>query len=273
MTYGDEMTGDGMMGGSGMMGSGEMYGDEMYGDGSGMGGAKAPTEDQVKTKLLTRRYVDLTGEPQAADSEPYAEFRLMPVHIAVLMDQQKLPDFLVNLANCEMPVDVKQVSIQASGKANFATGAASGGGSGEGMMDDFGGGSMMGGYGGGGSDYGGETTGGYAGDTMGYAGAGGAVSAASDEAKQDIPIEIFGVIRIFNPPDMEKLGTGSGPTPATPTEAPTVVQPTTPGPESESEPAPGPAPAPEPNPTPTPTPTPTPSPVPPAVPTPTGETG
>ncbi len=67
-----------------------------------------------------------------------------------------------------------------------------------------------GGYGGGygGSTYGGPGTG--ARGNGGGLGMGGpsAAQTVADEANRDIPIEIFGVIRIFNPPDMEKLGKG-----------------------------------------------------------------
>ena len=156
MDYGGSM-GDSMMGDS-MMGSGM----EGYGDGSGMMGATTARDpEMVAKRLLTGRYVDLTGEPQAADSEPYAEFKLMPVHIVVFMDQQKLPDFLVNLANCEMPVDVKQVSIKADGTMNFSTGGMGGGMGGYGdTMGGYGsdmmGSGMMGGGGMGGRRYGGR---------------------------------------------------------------------------------------------------------------------
>ena len=221
------------MGSGGMMGGGEddymmEGGSGMMGSGGMMGGGASRDPEMVKKALLNGRYVDLTGEPLTADSEPYAEFKLMPVHIVVDMDQQKLPNFLVNLANCEMPVDVKQVSIAADGKMNFSTGGMGGmggmGGSG-GMMGGYGGdmggyGGDMGGYGGEmGAGSGGEMGAGYGGEMGGYGGemgsgggmgayGGGVASAATDDAKQDVPIEVLGVIRIFNPPDEEKLGTG-----------------------------------------------------------------
>ncbi len=226
--------------GSEGMGSGEGDYGAMMDGGSGMGGGMmggggaSRDPEMVAKTLLNARYVDLTGEPLTAESEPYAEFKLMPVHIVVVMDQQKLPNFLVNLANCEMPVDVKQVSIQAAGNMNFSAGGMGGmggygggdggmmGGSG-GMMGGSGGmmggsGGMMGGSGGMGGGYGGEMAGsggemgGYGGEMGGYGGEmggyGGGAAAATDDAKQDVPIEVLGVIRIFNPPDEEKLGTG-----------------------------------------------------------------
>ena len=237
MGMGSDMMGSDMMYESDMMGSG-MDSDMGYesgmmdGSGSMMGGATARDPEMVKTRLLTGRYVDLTGEPQAADSEPYAEFKLMPVHIVVIMDQQKLPDFLVNLANCEMPVDVKQVSIQASGNMNFTTGGRGGmGGYGSdgGMMDSYGSGGMdsygSGGMGGSSMGMGGEEAYGDSSGSMGDYGGGAGATTASDEAKQDVPIEILGVIRIFNPPDKEKLGTGEEAIAAAPpADAPTMMQ-------------------------------------------------
>lgn len=259
MEYGAEMGADVGSGGMGMdMGMGGM------GPGMGTGAARSP--EQVKERLLRGRYVDMTGEPQASDSQPYAEFKLMPVHIYVIMNQQKLPDFLVSLANSEMPVDVKQVSIQAGGKMNPVSGGGYGMGGmpGGDMTGDYGG---MGGFGAmdsyGGVDTGAEGGGGYGGG--GYGGAMGGyassgVATSTHEVRQDVPIEIFGVIRIFNPPDMEKLGTGSatdesseGSTAALPpADAPTMVQPK-PAPEAGPGPAPeapGPGPASPPGPAP-----------------------
>ncbi|NLS98337.1 MAG: hypothetical protein GXX96_39910 [Planctomycetaceae bacterium] len=254
MEYGAEMEADAAAGSASMgmdMGMGGM------GPGMGTGATRSP--EQVKERLLRGRYVDMTGEPQASDAQPFAEFKLMPVHIYVIMDQQKLPDFLVSLANSEMPVDVKQVSIQAGGKMNPVSGGGYGmggmpGGDMTGDYGGMGGFGAMGSYGGvdtgaeGGGDYGG---GGYGGAMGGYSSRGAATS--THEVRQDVPIEIFGVIRIFNPPDMEKLGTGSatdespeGSTAALPpADAPTMVQPK-PAPEAGPGPAPeapGPAPA------------------------------
>jgi len=118
------------------------------GMGPGMDGMMStgpPTEETVAERLMRGRYVDFNGDPLAADSNPFAEFKLMPVHVVVIMDQQKMPDFLVSLANCEMPVDVTQVSIQAGGRLPVSSVG----------MGAEGGGTMPGGYGGGGGDGGG----------------------------------------------------------------------------------------------------------------------
>ena len=249
----------------GMGAPGEYMEGGMGPGGEGMMPTGPPTEEKVGERLMRGRYVDFNGDPLAASSNPFAEFKLMPVHIVVIMDQQKMPDFLVSLANCEMPVDVNQVSIQAGGRLPVSSvglgaeggmmpggygGSGYGGGYGGGGYGSGGGGYGGGGYGGsgyapeggampgaggygaggyGGSGYGGPTSGAEGGmeggPGMGGLGMGGPTAAqtVADEANRDIPIEIFGVIRIFNPPDMEKLGKGEvAEVAAPPSDAPTM---------------------------------------------------
>ncbi len=113
--------GMGMPGGEMGMGARESIWREGWGRGEGMMSTGPPTEEMVGERLMRRRYVDFNGDPLAAVLQSFAEFKLMPVHIVVIMDQQKMPDFLVSLANCEMPVDVNQVSIQAGGRLPVST--------------------------------------------------------------------------------------------------------------------------------------------------------
>jgi hypothetical protein len=68
-------------------------------------------QTRVGKALRTGRYVDLEGEPLAADSLPFAEFNLLPVHMEVVMDQQRLSNLLVHLANSHMSVEVKHLRI------------------------------------------------------------------------------------------------------------------------------------------------------------------
>lgn len=73
--------------------------------------AGPPSEQRIAEVLRTGRYVDMEGDPLAADSQPYPELNLLPVHLAVVMDQQRLPNFLAHLANSHMPLGVKHVRI------------------------------------------------------------------------------------------------------------------------------------------------------------------
>lgn len=65
----------------------------------------------VSKTLRTGRYVNLENEPLAADSQPYAEFNLLPVHIELVMAPQRVPNLLFHLANSHMPFEVKHLRI------------------------------------------------------------------------------------------------------------------------------------------------------------------
>ena len=65
----------------------------------------------VNIALRTGRYVNLENEPLAADSQPYVEFNLLPVHIELVMAPQRVPNLLFHLANSHMPFEVKHLRI------------------------------------------------------------------------------------------------------------------------------------------------------------------
>lgn len=188
--------------------------------GGGMGGMSyfATAGMNTKEALLHGRYVGLNSEPLAADSTPpFREFNMMPVRLILLMDQRKIPDLLVNCANSSMPVEVRKVTIRPGqggtiDLGTMATGYGGGGGGGE--MDDLG---MDDG-----SDMGGDEFGG-----GGFSGGGGSspvIPGAALPDAVDVPVEIRGVIFIFNPPDRDKLGTGSAGGAPDETAAPLVPQ-------------------------------------------------
>jgi hypothetical protein len=171
--------------------------DDDGGGGGGGGVYYATTGMGSESALLQGRYVGEKGEPLAHDAaHPFAEFKMMPVRLVLLMDQRKIPDLLVNCANSSMPVEVKKVVIRpGAGGVSLDLRAMSGGGRGGGGgggsdEDDYGGGED-GLDGGGGSGVRSGTVGGVLADSV------------------DLPVEVQGVIFIFNPPDREKLGTGS----------------------------------------------------------------
>jgi len=159
--------------------------------GSGYGGYGVPG-----MRSTFGRYVDASGNPlRPGDPQPFAEFKMMPVRLDLVVDQRKIDQLLVNCANSDMPVRITRVLIR-PGQASRG-GAGYGGFGGElGMMS-------TGGYG-----YGSET--GYetgASPGTGY-GAGGTTQASSSH---DVPIVIEGVIYLFNPPDQEQLGKQGAP--------------------------------------------------------------
>ena len=57
------------------------------------------------------RYVDDSGRPLKANESPYPEFKMMPVHMKLIMDQSKVPDLLVQCANSNMPVEVRALRL------------------------------------------------------------------------------------------------------------------------------------------------------------------
>lgn len=150
-------------------------------------GTAAASPQATGDPLLAGRYVGLNGEPLSTNDEgevehPFAEFKMMPIRMQLLMDQRKIPELLVHCANSTMPVEVLRVRVT----------PASGDG---GRRSPLGGG--MGGFG--------PAMGG------GFNTPAPAPGAGSEEGPgpYDVSVEIEGIISIYNPPDVEKLGTGT----------------------------------------------------------------
>ena len=183
------------------------------------GGGAVSFASQREKQLINYRYVDQKGKPLAADANPpYAEFKMMPVVMRLIVNQQKIPSLLVECANSTMPVEVSRVGFQPGQAARVALG-----GGGMGGMPGMGGGMPgMGGMpeagagmpamdagmmapGGMGAP-GGMPALGMPGSGAEFAGASGGSQLLSAEY---VPVELLGIIYIFNPPDPKKLGTGS----------------------------------------------------------------
>lgn len=201
---------------SGSSSSAEGYGYGSYGSG-------------MQSQSLGR-YVDAEGNPLTPDQEsPFAEFKMMPVHMLLIMDQREIDTLLVNAANSSMPVRVTRVAIRPERSATVnlrpATGGSAYPGSSSGSegyptggypdsgYDSYGSGST--GYGSGssygstGEGYGSSAYGG--GSSYGSSGSQGISNRLGEEyTPYDLRVDIRGVIYIFNRPDPEKLGTGTG---------------------------------------------------------------
>jgi hypothetical protein len=172
-------------------------------DASGQPGS---ADRQYERELFVDRYVDDKGQPLAVnDNYPYVthtppEYKMMPIHINLLIDQRYLPDVLVECANSNMPIEVKRVrllkflyeplDIEATPtKATPRNPRGIAGGGGKGFV-----------------------RGGRIKPTAGAGGGnpnpllGGTGADAPDDF--DVPVEIFAIIYIYNPPDREKLGIG-----------------------------------------------------------------
>lgn len=151
------------------------------------------------------RYVDSDYKPVPASrlrsamksSAPadalFAVAKRIPVQFRVKMDPTKIASLISECGNNSLLIEVKQVRV--NGKESAAGASASYGGFAGGA-----GGGIDGGDSGGG---GGEST---AAPTDPYGGSAGAFDANSDTKTGDVPVEVYGIVYLFNPVDIQKLG-------------------------------------------------------------------
>ena len=206
-------------------------------------------DELIKMNLTHGRYVGQDGMPLAAtDAQPFAEFKMMPVRMLLLVDQRRIFRLLVNCANSGMPVEVKKVALSpGKGSLDFARmGSSLGTYGGSGSYDEERSGMMpyMGGAMGGTGMMPGDTMPGNTmyeeqGAGMGMSGTMSPSQRGGQQTSYDIPIEIQGIIYMFNRPDSEKLGgtaadQGAGAEPAPGPTTPAALGPAAPA-------APGPA--------------------------------
>jgi hypothetical protein len=180
-------------------------------DGSGEGGATSTAPDPA-----SGRYVDTAFQPIQGDKirtvvtsgaidptdAPLAVAKRIPVRMRFVMDQRKVNRLLAECGNADLLFEVRQVRINTTpfGSGN-AMGAMMGGGSGSSGRAGPGlggadGGMGLGPAGGGDGDEG----------FGGLMGGGGAPTIAGGSKSYDLPVEIYGVVYLFNPVDMNKLG-------------------------------------------------------------------
>lgn len=146
------------------------------------------------------RYVDVNYNPLPPDSlrtaatsaDPtvaiYAVAKRIPVRLRLYIDQRRLQDLLANCGNHEIPVEVRQARI------NCAEGLSSGSG-----------GAMRAG----GGEYGGAPAASSGGNRRRPAGVGGATG-EQPESTQNVEVELYGIVYIYNPPNEQLLGIQMG---------------------------------------------------------------
>ncbi|MEN6407206.1 MAG: hypothetical protein ABFC77_12130 [Thermoguttaceae bacterium] len=155
------------------------------------GGPGEAGEGRERQTLMDFRYVDDKGQalPSIPDypfaNHPNKEFKMLPIHMSLVMDQRRLPKLLVECANSNMPIEVRRVRLLKTIGGVLELG------------DDASRPVSVGPTSSSGSRGGSEQSGG---------------DGKSDVSPMDVPIEIQGVIYIYNPPDRERLGIA----PATP---------------------------------------------------------
>jgi hypothetical protein len=148
---------------------------------SGMGGETGAAVSDADIAKMKRheRYVDANNVPLSADApSPVGEFNRMPIWLKLVVDRQRIPEILVNCANCAMPIDVLSVRIN-PGAGNLA-------GIREGANRTAGPSSMPTS---GGSELGRQVA------------MDGSSGLDSIYGPNTVPIEIYGCINIFNPVD------------------------------------------------------------------------
>jgi len=192
---------------------------------------------------LQGRYVDKNDRPlPAGRPHPFAEFKMMPVCMKLVVDQRRIPDLLAECANCSMPVLVRRVTLcpENSKPSNLNRAQQTTAG-----MFSFGGQNE-------GEEESGDTQPEESSDSQLGGGMGALSARIPGMGRNDVNVEIQGIVYIFNPPDMKKLGTGSeGATagaaqPPSPPPAESPEKPEGAPAPAASEPSPGPAPAPQP---------------------------
>ncbi len=216
----------GMDGGMGEMGMGSMEMSMGDSGGSGSGGGGEPESSEGGTGMVMTidpangRYVDATYNPITGDdlrtkmqsSSPedayFAVAKRIPVRLRFKMDQRKLPQFLADCGNAALMLEIRQVRIGDTTPAS-ASGSMGMGGMGMGGM----GMSSMGMGGGRGMDMGMGMDGGMGmgseGDGMGSMGMGmgmGSMGTVQTKPAWEMPVEVYGVIYLYNPVSIERLG-------------------------------------------------------------------
>jgi hypothetical protein len=218
------------------------------GDGADYSGGDgfAPAVAAVSPDPADNRYVDSNYKPVPAaklraamkSSNPEDAFfvvaKRVPVRFRLKMDQSKIPKLLAECGNGDLMIEVKQARINTSD-------GASGISIGSGMMGMAAGAIGM-------DDSGDGGTGDMGGDDSGGSG----MSAATQATQADPPVEVYGIVYLFNPVDLNKLGldkvtenttlvtTTTTPTPATaiPAAAPAPVVDTPATPAAPATPTP-----------------------------------
>ncbi|TWT33258.1 hypothetical protein [Blastopirellula retiformator] len=170
------------MDGMGMDGMGM---DGMGMDGMGMGGAMAPV-DPAMFRYVDKDYKKIDAETlKTAMTSPTEEgyylavAKRLPVRMRITIDQRKIDKLLVECGNADLMLEVRQLRL------NPTTGASGG----------------MGGMGG----FAGGMPGGFEGGFDGGPGMPGGGQQKVDN-RYDVPIEVYGIVYIYNPVNKELLG-------------------------------------------------------------------
>ena len=239
MGGGESMGGmEGMMAGMGGMGAeGGMAGGDSTASASGSdgeGGAVVISIDPAAGRYVDSTYAPLSGEDlrtkmqsESPEDAYFAVAKRVPVRLRFKMDQRRVPQFLADCGNADLMLEIRQVRLgettpAPTGSSAMGMGGMGMGGGMDGGMGGMGGGGrggVMGGMDGGGGDggYGSGGMGGMDGGMggmgmggmgMGGMGMGGMGMGGMTSAKPawEMPVEVYGVIYLYNPVSIKRLG-------------------------------------------------------------------
>ncbi len=161
-----------------------------------------PTAPTDRNSLLVGRYVDDKGKPILDPSQqPYGEFRMMPINLKVIIEQKEIPRLLAECANSAMRIDVRAVRIlveepplvDLNAPDSSTGGSSSAGGETGPMAPNL---PMHPGMG--------------RGDSVGNKGEFVYKEESFDPVYQPVPVEVQGLIYIYNPPHVQNPGETAG---------------------------------------------------------------
>jgi hypothetical protein len=183
-------------------GGGDNYADmmsQMMGMTGDMSGDFAGVTAVITPDPADERYVDHDFQPVSATNlrealtsgsrDPANAYlvvaKRMPIRMSLVMDQRRVHRLITACGNSDLMVEVRQVRVNKTSESGAVGGMTEGYGDSGDVMDMSG---MMEAYGG--------------------SGEGGLLGGAMEEEKVtfDIPVEIFGMVYIYNPMDTDKLG-------------------------------------------------------------------
>jgi hypothetical protein len=170
-------------------------------DGDTSGGLGAGAVDPADNRYVDDKYKPILGKTfrerinSSAETDAfYWVAKRVPVRIRVKMDHAKIPGLLAEFGNGSLMIEVKQVRVNPNTEElalNLAPDPTQVAGGGDGTD------ASSGGDGGGG---------GFGIDSADISGGDGDGGPTNLEANFDSPVEIYGIVHLFNPPDHARLG-------------------------------------------------------------------
>ncbi len=138
--------------------------------------AAAPPDGEALAKAIDEnRYVDAEGKPLPSGAASLLQFKRMPIYMKLTIDQREINKLLVECANAPLPIEVRQLRINPLGSGGSSTGPSNKKASG---------------------------------------GAAAPSGPMTESETYEVPIELAGIIYIYNPPDVAKLGAAPADAPA-----------------------------------------------------------